>query len=125
MRRVLIVDDEKELAEVVAEQLAHAGYETGLAFDGVEAVLAVLDISWDIVLMDVRMPRLDGINALRIIRKLAPEVPVIMYSGQVGKADMIESIRLGAYACLTKPIVIDDVIKSISLVPGKKIEPII
>lgn len=121
MKRILVVDDEKELAEIVAEQLSHAGYQTGLAYDGVEAILSVLDNNWDIVIMDIRMPKLDGINALRIMRKIAPEVAVIIFSGQAGKTDIAESVRLGAYSCLAKPIIIDDLIRSISMVPDKKI----
>ena len=119
MKRILVVDDEKELAEVVSEQLSHAGYQTGLAYDGVEAVLSVLDFGWDIVLMDVRMPKLDGINALRIIRKLAPNVAVIIFSGQFKKAEIAEALKLGAYSCLSKPIRLDEVLKSIALVPEK------
>ena len=86
MKRILVVDDEKELAEIVAEQLVNMGYEAGTAFDGIEAVLSVLDHHWDIVLMDIRMPKLDGINALKIIRKLAPEVVVISFTGHAAQA---------------------------------------
>lgn len=119
MKRILVVDDEKELAMVVAEQLRNTGYETGVAFDGVEAVLSVLDYHWDIVLMDIRMPKLDGINALRIIRKLTPDVAVITITGQAGQADIAESTRLGAYTCLIKPIRLEEVFMAIALVPEK------
>jgi CheY-like chemotaxis protein len=119
MKKILVVDDEKELAEIVAEQLSNTGYETGVAFDGVEAVLSVLDYHWDIVLMDIRMPKLDGINALRIIRKLAPDVAVITFTGQAGQTDMVEAIKLGAYNCLFKPIRLEEVLKAIVMVPDK------
>jgi CheY-like chemotaxis protein len=121
MKRILVVDDEKELAEIIAEQLVNTGYETGVAFDGVEAVLNVLDQHWDIVLLDIRMPKLDGINALRIIRKVAPDVTVINFTGQGGQADVAEALKLGAFGCLFKPIRLEDVLKAVALVPENAI----
>ena len=117
MKRILVVDDEKELAEIVAEQLVNAGHEAGVAYDGVEAVLSVLDHHWDIVLMDIRMPKLDGINALRIIHKVAPKVVVINFTGQAWQTDITEALKLGAYGVLFKPISLDEVLKTIAVVP--------
>lgn len=57
--------------------------------------------------MDIRVPRLDGLNALRIIRRIAPRLPVVMFTGQAGQGDMLESTRLGAATSLLKPILID------------------
>jgi CheY-like chemotaxis protein len=119
MKRILVVDDEKELAEIVAEQLVNMGYEAGTAFDGIEAVLSVLDHHWDIVLMDIRMPKLDGINALKIIRKLAPEVVVISFTGHAAQADLTEAIKFGASNCLFKPISLEEVLKAIVMAPEK------
>lgn len=104
MARILVVDDEKDVVDYIREELKYAGYQTGAAYDGVEAVLMILDGGWDAVLMDIRMPKLDGINALRIMRRIAPKVPVVMFTGQAGQGDMITSTRLGAYTCLMKPV---------------------
>ena len=104
MPRVLIVDDDRDLAEYVTDELRLAGWETGLAYDGVEAILEILDDDWDVVLMDIRMPRLDGVNALRIVRRLAPDLPVVMFTGQAGQGDIQESYKLGAVDCLPKPV---------------------
>ncbi|MBL8056700.1 MAG: response regulator [Anaerolineales bacterium] len=107
MTKLLIVDDERDLANYLAEELAGSGYATDVAGDGVEAVLRVLDGGWDGLLMDIRMPRLDGINALRIIRRIAPRLPVVMFTGQAGQGDMLETMRLGAFTCLAKPLAMD------------------
>lgn len=104
MARILIVDDEAEQINVLAIDLKMAGWETGSAGNGVEGVLRVLDGGWDLVLMDIRMPRLDGIGALQIIKRIAPNLPVIMFTGQAGQGDMYETTRLGAYTCLLKPV---------------------
>jgi DNA-binding NtrC family response regulator len=104
MHRILIVDDEQDVLDHLAGELGRSNWETGRAENGVEAVLKVMDGGWDIVLMDIRMPHLNGVNALRIIKRINPALPVIMFTGQAGQGDMLDSKRLGAYACLLKPI---------------------
>ena len=104
MAHILIVDDESDLVEFLRDELQFADFQTGSATDGVEAVLKVLEGGWDAVLMDIRMPKLDGTNALKIIRRIAPQLPVIMLTGQAGQGDMYESSRLGAFTCLLKPV---------------------
>lgn len=110
MTRILIVDDERDLVEYLADELNFAGFQTGNAFNGVEAVLKVLDGGWDVLMMDIRMPKLDGVNALRIIRRIAPDLIVIMFTGQAGQGDMAEASYLGAFTCLLKPISIDELL---------------
>jgi DNA-binding NtrC family response regulator len=114
MTRILIVDDEQDLANFLADEVESAGFTVSTAADGVEAVLKVFDGGWDGVVMDIRMPRLDGINALKIIRRVAPNLPVIMFTGQAGQGDMLESTRLGAFTCLVKPLAIDKLIASLN-----------
>jgi len=104
MARILVVDDERDVADFFADELEFAGYKTGKAADGVEAVLKFLDGGWDAVLMDIRMPKLDGVNALRIMKRIDSTVPVILFTGQAGQGDMYEATRLGAYTCLLKPV---------------------
>ena len=64
--------------------------------------------------MDIRMPKLDGISALKIIRRIAPGLPVIMFTGQAGQGDMFELTRLGAFTCLVKPLAIDKLISTLN-----------
>lgn len=104
MSRILIVDDEPDVAEFFADELEFAGYQTDQAGNGVEAVMKFVDGGWGAVLMDIRMPKLDGVNALRIMKRLNPAVPVILFTGQAGRGDMYEATRLGAYSCLLKPV---------------------
>ncbi|HPH96537.1 MAG TPA: response regulator [Anaerolineaceae bacterium] len=111
--RILIVDDEPDVVEYLSARLSSKGFQTGGAADGVEAVIQVLRESWDVVLMDIRMPNLDGINALRIIRAARPNLPVVTFTGQAGQGDMAESVRLGAYTCLLKPVSMDKLLDTI------------
>ena len=101
--RILLGEDDKNFGFVLKGELAATGYEIDLAQDGVEAVLKFIDDTYDFVLLDIKMPRLDGINALRIIKKLMPAVPAITYSGNAGSGEMADSVKAGALRCLTKP----------------------
>lgn len=123
MTQILVVDDEPDLRRYLADELIDDGYRVDTAGDGVDAVLRVIDGGIDLVLMDIRMPRLDGLNALRILRRLAPSVPVIMFTGQAGQGDMLETTRLGAKTCLLKPVNVDrlkeTVVQSLGRAPAR------
>ena len=101
--RILIVEDDRNFGRVLRNELQEAGYDIDLATDGVEAVLRCIDEQYDFILLDIKMPKLDGINALRIIKKLRPELPAITYSGNAGSGEMAEAVKAGALRCLTKP----------------------
>jgi DNA-binding NtrC family response regulator len=116
VKTILIVDDEADILEFLADELSLAGYNTDQAEDGIEGVLKVLNGGYDAVLMDIRMPKLDGIGALKIIRKINPKLPVIMFTGQAGTGEMGESSRLGAFTCLLKPVAVDKLLKTIEQV---------
>ena len=107
MKHVLVVDDDPDILEYLSKELLDSGYKTGTASDGVQAVLSILENEWHAVIMDIRMPKLDGIGALQIIRRVAPHLPVIMNTGQADQIDVLETKRLGAYTCLFKPIIPD------------------
>lgn len=107
--KIMIAEDDKNFGYVLKGELEEAGYEIELAPDGVEAVLKCIDEQYDFVLLDIKMPRLDGINCLRILRKLRPGIAAITYSGNAGSGEMAESVKAGAIRCLTKPFAIAQV----------------
>jgi two-component system, OmpR family, response regulator len=102
MQRVLIVDDEPEIAESLAGAMRRAGWEPTIAWEGINAILRVLDGGWDAVVMDVQMPRMNGVRALRIIRSVEPDLPVIMLTDKVENKVLQECNQLNAFACLPK-----------------------
>lgn len=104
--RILLAEDERNFGRVLEVELSDIGHEVDLVGDGVEAVLRLIDRPYDFALLDIKMPRLDGINALRIMKRLRPELTAITYSGNAGSGEMAESIRAGAVRCLTKPLAI-------------------
>lgn len=101
--KILVAEDEKNFGLVLKKELEDAGYTIDLVPDGVEAVMRFIGEKYDFVLLDIKMPKLDGINALRMIKKLNPDVPAMTYSGNAGSGEMAESVKAGAIRCLTKP----------------------
>lgn len=101
--RILVVEDDKNFGRVLVSALREGGDDIDLAVDGVEGVLKFIENRPDFVVLDIKMPKLDGINALRIIKKIDPNVPAITYSGNAGSGEMAESVRAGAIRCMTKP----------------------
>lgn len=100
--RILVVDDESNLRTLVGSYLKAEGYEVAEAEDGEAAVTAVRNRQPDLVVMDVRMPGLDGIEALRQIRTFS-EVYVIMLTARAEEADKLIGLSVGADDYLTKP----------------------
>lgn len=112
---ILVVDDEDDLRDFLAGEIQNAGYQVEQAANGVEAVLQVREHRPDAVIMDIRMPKLDGIDALRILKRLVPALPIIMLTGQAGRGDMLMASQLGAQTCLLKPIQVDRLLETLDL----------
>lgn len=111
---VLVVDDDELLRDMFKEALEVRGHKILLASDGVEGVLAVVQDAGqeiDFVLMDVMMPNLNGLNALRIMRHVNPCLPVIIFTGYSSDHDYCrKAIGYGALCCFSKPFSMNDVI---------------
>ena len=102
--KILLAEDDKNFGIVLRSELEQDEHTVDIAYDGVEAVMNFIGRpDYDFVILDIKMPRLDGINALRIIKKLDPSVAAITISGNAGSGEMLESVRAGAIRCLTKP----------------------
>ncbi|RMG46867.1 MAG: sigma-54-dependent Fis family transcriptional regulator [Acidobacteria bacterium] len=101
---LLVVDDEAANRLALREVLEYAGYEVLEAADGAEGVRKAIAQRPDAILLDIRMPGLDGMEALKKIRASLPEVPVLMISGHGTIATAVEALRLGAEDFLEKPL---------------------
>ena len=102
MYKVLIVDDEAKIREVIAEYAEFEGFESDQASDGMEAVQKCKQNDYDIVLMDVMMPKLDGFSAVKEIRKVK-DIPVIMLSARGEEYDKLFGFEIGADDYVVKP----------------------
>ena len=111
--RVLIVDDEPAIRELLARFLRKEGYDTVPASDGEEALAVVKAESVDVVLLDIQMPRLDGIETLQRIKKLDRDLPVIMATCDGRVSQVVTAMRAGAYDYVVKPFAHPEVIRSV------------
>lgn len=103
MIKVLIVDDEVRLAEAFREQLTEEGMQVNIAHRAKEALSVVKQESFDVAVLDIKLPDMDGVELLLKLKQLEPTTEVIMLTGYASVATAIRSMKLGAYDYLTKP----------------------
>ena len=101
---ILIVDDEKEIRNSLSGVLQDEGYDTLTASGGEDALRVVREDAVEVVLLDVALPDIDGMEVLRRVMELGPDVPVIMISGNATMDVAVESVKLGAYHFIEKPL---------------------
>lgn len=118
--RIIIVDDEMELVETLVERLALRGILAQGVSTGREAIRAIREQSFDVVLLDVKMPGMGGLQVLKTIKDEAPNQKVILLTGHGSRHDADEGIRLGAHDYLMKPVSIDDLISILRRAVGKE-----
>jgi len=106
--RILVVDDEESHRIMLRAVLKEEGYEVSEATDGTEAVKAVEREPFDLILLDIRMTTMDGIEALSEIRKISPLVPVLIMTAYASVKTAVEALKAGAFEYLTKPLDIDE-----------------
>lgn len=107
---ILIADDEASLAEALCNMLSNEGYEVTVVRDGVEAVDAVGRFHPDLVILDIMMPRLDGFGACERIRRIDPDIAVIILSAKSDIIDKKVGFRAGADDYLTKPFSMEEML---------------
>ena len=106
-RKILVVDDNKETCDALTEIFAEQGYQTFSALGGRLALDTVKKKKPELVLLDIKMPKMDGIEVLKRIKKIDKEVVVVMITGYGALDTAKEAMRLGAYDYVTKPFDID------------------
>ncbi|MDP9841495.1 response regulator transcription factor [Streptosporangium lutulentum] len=108
--RVLVVDDEPALREALQSSLEFEGYRVGLASDGQAALETLERERYDLVLLDVMMPRLDGLSACRRLRAARNHVPVLMLTARDAVGDRVSGLDAGADDYLVKPFELDELL---------------
>jgi len=106
--KVLLVDDELEFLETLVKRLTKRGLNITMASSGEEALAVIREKKFDVSVLDVRMPGMDGIETLRAMKKIAPLMEVIMLTGHASVEVAIEGMELGAFDYLMKPMDIDE-----------------
>ena len=101
--RLLLVDDEIGFVDVLTNRLGRRGIKTVKAYSGVQALRALREARFDVMVLDLKMEDMDGIEILKIFKKMDPHMPVIMLTGHGSEKASIEGMRHGAFDYLTKP----------------------
>ncbi len=108
--RVLVVDDDKAVRESLRRSLEFNGYAVSLATDGADALATITGAAPDVVVMDVMMPRLDGLEATRALRTAGNDVPILVLTARDAVGDRVEGLDAGADDYLTKPFALQELL---------------
>jgi DNA-binding NtrC family response regulator len=103
MASILIIDDEKAIRKTLAEILSYEGYKIEEAADGEEGLKKFSSTTFDVVLCDIKMPKMDGIEFLEKARELNPDVPIVVISGHGNIETAVEAVKKGAFDYISKP----------------------
>jgi DNA-binding NtrC family response regulator len=118
--RVLIVDDEDDFRETIVKRLNARKILAEGAASGILALKVLEDKDFDVIVLDVKMPDMDGIETLRHIKKLKPEIEVIMLTGHASVEFGLKGMQLGAFDYVMKPAPLNELLDTISQAFNKK-----
>lgn len=111
--RVLVVDDEDDLRVLLSQQINIAGYDVSSAADGEEAINIIKKNSFDVVLLDINMPKVNGIEVLKFIHKNYPSIKAVMLTGFADLKHAMEAREFGARDFIGKPYKLEDIMSTI------------
>jgi len=112
MTKLLIADDDADLRDFLRIELTNIGYSLVTVGNGADAIIKVAEQSFDIILLDMLMPGLDGIQVIKVLQKIAPNIPIIGLTGYVGRGYMAQALDLNVIT-LTKPIIVSNLVEEI------------
>jgi two-component system response regulator VicR len=115
MAKILYVEDDINLSFVVKDCLEHAGHEVHHFYNGEEALAAFLKYSYDIGILDVMLPKIDGFTMIKTIREKNPHIPIIFVSAKAQLEDKLEGLQLGGDDYIFKPFSVDELLLKIQI----------
>ena len=118
---LLLVDDEEGFVNVLTKRLAKRGINVTATLSGSDAVAIFNKNRFDIVLLDLKMEFMDGIDVLKVLKDMDPDIPVIMISGHGSREEAQKGIALGASAYLPKPYELDSLVEKIRGIVSNKV----
>lgn len=109
--KVLLVDDEEELVSTLGERFSLRGIDTNVVMSGADALNLIQEKDFDVVVLDIKMPGMDGLQVLTKMREIRPSAKIILLTGRGSEKESEKGLKAGACAYLVKPIKIDDLIR--------------
>ncbi|MDD3471577.1 MAG: response regulator [Syntrophaceae bacterium] len=119
--RVLIIDDEVDFVETIVKRLRDRGLEAEGALSGPEGLKILDERDFDVIILDVKMPKMSGIETLREIKKKKPLVEVIMLTGHGSVESGIQGLQLGAFNYVMKPVPLNELLKQMNQAYERKL----
>ena len=111
--RLLLVDDEEGYVKVLSKRMARRNMEVMTALSGAEGIQRLHKQDFDVAILDLKMEDMDGIEVLRVFKKMVPDLPVIMLTGHGTETAAREGLEMGAFDYLTKPCDLEELVKKI------------
>jgi len=113
MARILVADDEKDMVTGLRDNLQFEGYDVSVAFDGEAALAEATTASPDLILLDIMMPKMDGLEVCRRIREAGFRIPILMLTAKSQEIDIVRGLEVGADDYITKPFSIRELLARI------------
>ncbi len=107
---ILLVDDEEEYVATLSERIQMRGFNSRVAPDGEQALRMIRENTYDVMVLDLRMPGIDGMAVLKAVKKMHPEVQVVMITGHGSDLDKQNALDNGAFAYMEKPVELETLI---------------
>ena len=111
--KVLLVDDEEDFVTTLSDRIREHRFESDTALNGEQAIELVANQVPDVMVLDLKMPRLDGLEVLRQVKKKHPDIQVIILTGHGSFQDRLAAMSLGVFAFLEKPLDFDKLVRTI------------
>ncbi|OUZ11587.1 DNA-binding response regulator [Aeromicrobium sp. PE09-221] len=121
--RILVVDDDRAVRDSLRRSLEFNGYTVDLAADGAEALARVPQVQPDAIIMDVMMPRLDGLEATRALRSAGNDVPILVLTARDAVTDRVDGLDAGADDYLTKPFALEELLARLRALLRRSVRP--
>jgi len=111
--KLLLVDDEEAYVRILSKRLAKRDFDVTTAFSGIQGIRALREQEFDVAVLDLKMEDMDGIEVLKIFKKMSPNLSVIMLTGHGSEQAALEGIQFGAFDYLMKPCELDELVATI------------
>ncbi len=117
--KLLMVDDEEGFVNIMAKRLGKRGIDVVKSFSGTDGIQILRRQDFDVALVDLKLEDMDGIEILKIFKKMVPAMPVIMLTGHGSEEAAREGIKCGAFDYLTKPCDLEELVRKVSAAAGQ------
>jgi DNA-binding NtrC family response regulator len=118
--RLLLVDDEEAYVDVLANRLSRRGFDVTKTYSGTQALQAMRGKEFDVTVLDLKMEDMDGLEVLKVFKRMDPQMEVIMLTGHGSQTAAVQGMEMGAYDYLTKPCEFESLLKKIQKASQKE-----